>query len=142
MKATRPPTLHVTPGNGSGRLILRSQGRLVIMSVSDVCWIEAERNYLRVHTRERSYLTRARVADVERALDSSTFVRIHRGVIINLGCARSFRPVAGGGYLVEMDQGVELRMSRSYAQSVLSRLLRRDGTGSAGGDHGSIRDVG
>lgn len=141
MNTARAPGLHVVGENGSERLILRHRGRFVVVAASEVCWIKAERNYVRVYTRDREYLTRAGIAEIQRALDPATFVRIHRGAIINLGCARSFKPMADGGYTVELDQAVELRMSRSYTEAVLSRLFEMGDSESRTGDPLTIRVV-
>jgi two-component system, LytTR family, response regulator len=111
-------------GTWSEKLIIRHHGRLVLVDMSEVRWLEAARNYVRIYTRDRTYVTRAKMADLEYELDPDTFVRIHRGAIINLNCARSFRPLSNGGCLVELDGAVEVRMSRTYRAEVLSRLAR------------------
>jgi two-component system, LytTR family, response regulator len=58
----------------------------------------------------------------EGRLDERHFVRIHRSVIVNCRRIRELRPWYTGEYIVTLDNGKELTLSRSYRGS-LNRLL-------------------
>jgi two-component system LytT family response regulator len=55
-------------------------------------------------------------------LDSASFVRIHRSVIVNIACVRELRPAENGDYRVLLRDGTKLTMSRSHRDAVLSRV--------------------
>jgi hypothetical protein len=70
------------------------------------------------------HLVRRRIGDLEAQLNPRNFVRIHRSAIVNLSAVSRMVPWFSGGYLVHLDSGKELKLSRSYA----TRLFDRVGT--------------
>jgi two-component system, LytTR family, response regulator len=65
-------------------LIVRSGGRLVFVRCSELRWIEAERDYVRLHLRRGAHFVRETMASIQNRLDNSQFVRIHRSTIVNI----------------------------------------------------------
>jgi hypothetical protein len=95
-----PSLLEVMTGTGS------TQVRL-----DEIECLEADRNYINVHTPRRSYLLRRTLASLEQSLDAAHFQRVHRSIIVNRARIRERRP---GGVLV-LDSGRQVRVSRAYA---------------------------
>jgi len=52
--------------------------------VPDILYIEADRNYSQVFTRQKEYLLSLTLKAIEEKLSVDTFVRIHRSYIINV----------------------------------------------------------
>jgi two-component system, LytTR family, response regulator len=101
------------------RLALKSQGRIVLVEVAEIRWIEAAGNYLRVHVHaEGTLLVRSTLRDFEARLDIHQFVRIHRSLIVNREYVKELKPWYSGEYSVVMDDGKELTLSRSYRNRV------------------------
>lgn len=96
------------------RFAVKNDGRIFFVGVGDVAWIEAEHNYIRIHTEVDSYLLRERLTTVEAELDRQTFRRIHRSTIVNVNRVRELQPWFRGDYLVVLQNGRELTMSRTY----------------------------
>lgn len=63
--------------------------------------------------------------DLEAALDPDAFVRIHRSAIVNLDRVREMRPFFRGELVVVLNDGTQLRMSRSRREELESRFRRR-----------------
>ena len=83
-----------------------------------VVWFEAERDYVRVHTSERSYLMRRALQDLAERLDSDHFLRLHRSALVNSDkISRLFRDTRGG-MAVSLITGVEVRVGRKYQKAV------------------------
>lgn len=76
--------------------------------------LEADRNYINVHTPRRSYLLRQTLVSLERELDTASFRRVHRSAIVNRARIRERRP---GGVLV-LESGRQVRVTRAYADRV------------------------
>jgi DNA-binding LytR/AlgR family response regulator len=95
-----PAMLEVLTGTG------RTQVRL-----DEIECLEADRNYINVHTGQRSYLLRQTLASFEKSVAASEFQRIHRSIIVNRSKIRERRR---GGVLV-LSSGRTVRISRAFA---------------------------
>jgi two-component system LytT family response regulator len=124
-------------GNGNGthtapvprhryldRLMVKHDGRVFFIKVTDVDWFEAAGNYVRVHTGKVSHLIRETMQRVESQLDPSMFVRIHRAVIVNLDRIRELQPWFAGDYVVILRDGRQLKLSRTYREHLHTRMQR------------------
>lgn len=61
------------------RIVVRGSGRVRLLPVEEISWIEADGMYVKLHTRDRAvYLHRALLGSLDDALDARRFVRIHR----------------------------------------------------------------
>ena len=72
-----------------------------------------------------THLIRESMNDLEAALDPDAFVRIHRSAIVNLDRVREMRPLFRGELVVVLNDGTQLRMSRSRREELESRFRRR-----------------
>jgi two-component system LytT family response regulator len=59
---------------------------------------------------------------LESALDPQVFQRVHRSTIVNVNRVRQLRPHTNGEYFLRLDDGQEIKLSRTYRDSV-DRLL-------------------
>lgn len=107
----------------TARFVVRSGPRLSFVRASDVDWMDAADNYVRLHVAGREHFVRDTLKSVETQLDPATFVRVHRSIIINLDRVESVEPYAHGEYVVTMKDGARLTTSRSYSDRL--RLLLR-----------------
>ena len=60
------------------RIAFKSRGRMQFLPVSDIRWIGAEENYVRICTKAETHLLRQTMADLEGKLDPARFARVHR----------------------------------------------------------------
>lgn len=104
------------------RLVIRTAGRVLLVRVQEVDWIEAADYYARVHTGGKSYLIRQTMAELEQALDPALFFRIHRSAIVNLDKIRELVPRFKGEYAVVLQSGASLRMARGRFEELQRRL--------------------
>jgi two-component system LytT family response regulator len=96
------------------RFVVQSSGRVFFVPVDEVEWIEAQANYLQLHTGKTSYLVRGTMQTVENRLDPRRFVRIHRSSIVNIRKIRELQPWFHGEYKVVLHDGTSLTLSRSF----------------------------
>lgn len=106
------------------RLMVKHDGRVFFVKVTDVDWFEASGNYVRIHTGKVSHLIRETMQRVEAQLDPSMFVRIHRAVIVNLDRIRELQPWFAGDYVVILRDGRQLKLSRTYREHLHTRMQR------------------
>lgn len=96
------------------RLLVEMGERAVLLPVPRVDWFESDRNYVIAHAGGEQYRLRATLDGLEGRLDAGMFARISRTVIANLERVRELRPWGHGDYVVELKDGVELRLSRRF----------------------------
>lgn len=104
------------------RLLVKEEGRMYFVPVTDIDWIEAFGNYARLHTGPRTHLIRETMATLERALDTRRFARIHRSTIVNLDRIRQMDLWGSGDYMVRLADGTQLKLSRWYRDRLEARM--------------------
>ena len=106
----------------ASRIVFKSRGRILFLSVDDIRWIAAEENYVRINTIGESHLLRETMISLESRLDPRMFLRVHRSAIVNLQYVREVKNEADGDSTVVLTSGEKIAMSRSY-RSNIQRLL-------------------
>jgi two-component system, LytTR family, response regulator len=87
----------------------------VFLRAEDIDWIEASDKHVRLHVGGEVHVVRARMKDMERRLDPSTFVRIHKSVIVNVDRLEELEALSHGEYTVTLRDGRRLRSGRVFA---------------------------
>jgi len=96
------------------RLVVKVGGRVFFLDVNEIDCIQAEGNYVRVHSGPKSYLLRATISGLEAQLDPRVFLRIHRSAIVKLDRIKELQPWFHGEYHVILHTGQKLTLSRNY----------------------------
>jgi DNA-binding LytR/AlgR family response regulator len=102
-------------GSGSGTELIDQD---------QVFYVQAEGDYSRVHVYDRSYLSTASLRELEHALPTDRFVRIHRSFLVNVGKVASVRRVGADRLRLALDdeQRTELDVARRQASRVRAAL--------------------
>jgi len=104
------------------RLMIKLASRVVLLKVDEIDWIEADGNYAKLHVGKKAHLLREKMHDLEAQLDPRRFVRIHRSIIVNLERIRELHPHFNGDYIVVLEDGRQLKLSRSRRENLEARL--------------------
>ena len=104
------------------RLVIKASGRIYFLDINEVDWIEAEGNYVSVHTARKSHLLRETIGSLESQLDPKKFVRIHRSSIVRIASIRELQPWFHGEYRVNLENGTQLALSRNYRDKLQEAL--------------------
>jgi two-component system, LytTR family, response regulator len=105
------------------RMIFKSRGRVLFLSIEDIRWVEAEENYVRIHTANESHLLRETIGHLESRLDPRSFIRIHRSWIVNLQFVKEVKHESNGDTNVVLMSGEKIPLSRSY-RSRIQKLVK------------------
>jgi two-component system LytT family response regulator len=106
---------------GSGplsRIFVRDRGRLLPIAIGDIERLEADDDYVAVHSRGRRYLVYLGMNEFEATLDPDRFLRIHRSHIINLDHMAAMLPFDATRLQVEMKDGTRLVASRTRSREL------------------------
>jgi two-component system LytT family response regulator len=104
------------------RLVVRSRGQVLFVSVADIDWIEAAGYYACLHVGSDTHILRRSLSELEQDLGDGKFVRIHRSLVVNLERIRGLELQTGGEYEVVLKSRVRLRLSRRYRKRLQDRL--------------------
>jgi len=106
------------------RLMIKSAGRVTILGTEEIDWIEAADYYACLHVSGKTHLIRKSLADLEAELEPFLFCRIHRSAIVNLERVAGMQLDANGEYEVLLRDGARLRLSRTYRETLQTKLSR------------------
>lgn len=118
------PTQETTgkPGHVS-RLLIKSSGRVFFLKTEEIDYVQAEDYYVKLQVGRKGHLLRETMNEMEAKLDPSKFLRIHRSTIVNIDRIRELQQHFNGDYIVVIQDGTELKLSRSRREQ-LERLLK------------------
>jgi len=103
-------------------LAVPARDGLLRVPVDSIDWLQAEDNYVRLHTAERSHLVRTTLAALEKRLAARHFVRIHRSAVVSVARIAKLKRLASDRYAVVLTTGAQLRVSRAYRKRVTAAV--------------------
>ena len=65
-------------------IFVRHHEKMVKVDIKDILYIEAERNYCRIYSKDKEYLLVITLKDMDEKLPNKHFIRVHRSFIVNL----------------------------------------------------------
>ena len=65
-------------------IFVRSHDKMVKVCIKDILYIEAERNYCKIHCRDKEHLIVSTLKELDEKLSANTLMRIHRSFLINM----------------------------------------------------------
>jgi two-component system, LytTR family, response regulator len=104
------------------RLTVRTGTRISFVPVEEIDWIEAEANYARLHSGDKTHLVRETMSGLEERLDPAHFVRIHRSTIVRIDRIREVEANAQGEYVVVLHDATRLTSSRGYRRKLVELM--------------------
>jgi two-component system LytT family response regulator len=108
----------------SERLLVPRGEALQLIDAASIHWLEADDNYVLVHTGQARHLVRRTLADLLLQLGEHRFVRIHKSAAVNLAEIDTFTPLFKGDHEIRLRSGAVLRLSRRYKDALFARLHR------------------
>jgi two-component system LytT family response regulator len=107
------------------RIGVRNGAKTVLVKIDSIDWVEASRDYARIHAGARTHVVSQRMSALEGLLEGCGFVRVHRSLIVNATRVRELHRAADGSGLLVLANGVRLRVSRGRWEEVGKRLHLR-----------------
>lgn len=102
----------------ASRLIVPDGPRDVLLPVQEIEWIEASDYYSSLHVRQRTYLLRESLSDLEQRLDPALFLRVHRSALVNLNFVGEFHREGMREGTLSLRDGTSIRISKTGRRRV------------------------
>jgi DNA-binding LytR/AlgR family response regulator len=106
-----------TPFILSDSIFVRHLEKMVRVDIKDILYIEAERNYCRIYSKQKEYLLVMTLKDLDEKLPQKHFIRVHRSFIVNLS---QIDEVATSHIVIAKKA---IPVSKSLKEELLNRLL-------------------
>ena len=101
------------PGQWLERVVVKDGSRVHIIPVDKLDYVEAQDDYIALHSEKRSHLKQQTISSIEAQLDPARFARIHRSYIVNLERIARIEPYTKDSRVAVLRDGTQLSVSRS-----------------------------
>lgn len=95
------------------RLIVKKNLSVIIIPVDNIHYIEAQDDYVMIHSEEGKNLKQKTMKTLETSLDPNEFIRIHRSYIVNIGQILKLESAEKDNYIVKLKNGTVLPVSKT-----------------------------
>jgi two-component system LytT family response regulator len=95
------------------RVVVKLSGKIRIIPVEDIHYLEAADDYVKVHTREGAFLKNKTMGHFETVLDKNHFVRTHRSYIVNITEITRIDPYEKDNHLAILKSGGRVPVSKT-----------------------------
>ena len=101
----------------SQRVVVKTAGKIKIIPVEEIHYLEASDDYVKLHTKEGSFLKNRTMGYFEQMLDANLFTRTHRSYMVNLQQITRIEPYEKESYLAILKSGAQVPVSKTgYAK--------------------------
>jgi two-component system LytT family response regulator len=101
------------PDRYAERIVVRDGAQVHVLPVERVDYIEAQDDYVAIHSGSKAHLKHQTLADLAEGLDPSRFVRVHRSYMANVERIARIELLAKDQRVAVLHDGRQLPVSRS-----------------------------
>jgi two-component system LytT family response regulator len=95
------------------RVVVKLSGKIRIIPVEDIHYLEAADDYVKIHTREGALLKNKTMGHFEQVLNKNLYVRTHRSFMVNITEITRIDPYEKDGHLAILKSGARVPVSKA-----------------------------
>ncbi|MBC7555315.1 MAG: response regulator [Taibaiella sp.] len=95
------------------RVVVKDNGFIKIIPATEINYIEASDDYIKIVTKESSYLKKSTLSHIEQTLDPQHFVRVHRSYLVPVGQLSRIEPYEKESHIAILHCGARVLVSKS-----------------------------
>lgn len=95
------------------RIVVKTAGKIKIIPLPEIHYLEASDDYVKIHTKEGIYLKNKTMGFFEKTLDPQMFVRTHRSYIVNIQEITRLDPYEKENHVAILKSGTKIPVSKS-----------------------------
>lgn len=111
-----PPRARSENGSWLARVSVKVGEHIRVLTTGEIDWIEANGNYVHIHSGNTTYLHRETLRQLQDTLDPARFLRVHRAVIVNVDRVREVHPLFNGNAELVLHDGTRIGLSRRFRE--------------------------
>jgi two-component system LytT family response regulator len=121
--STENPTVESSADGQPEVILVKSGFKQVATRVREIMFVEAARNYVRIHLETGTVLkSRVPIDRLGLHLGRQRFLRIHRGCLVNVDRIRALTSLLGGRLLLTLSDGSKVTVARDRRRFVLGEI--------------------
>ncbi|MEI6947785.1 LytTR family transcriptional regulator DNA-binding domain-containing protein [Paraflavisolibacter sp. H34] len=97
----------------AGRIVVKNAGKIQIIAVPEIQYLEAADDYVRIHTRGGIFLKNKTLGHFEKTLPEAQFVRVHRSYLVNVSEITRIDPYEKENHLATLKSGARVPVSKA-----------------------------
>ena len=97
----------------SHRVVVKTGTKIRIIPIDEILYLEAADDYVKIHTKDGSFLKNKTMSHFEKVLDDQQFVRTHRSYIVNVKEITRLEPYEKENFLAILKAGVQVPVSKN-----------------------------
>lgn len=106
------------------RLLVPDGEKLRLVDAHSIDWLEANDNYVAIHTSRGDYQLRRTLQDLLVQLGPTRFARVHKSTAVNVASIHALHPLFKGDFEIELRCGARIRMSRRFRDGLFALIGR------------------
>ena len=95
------------------RIVVKDNSMIRIIPAQDIYYVEANDDYIKIFTKEGSYLKKSTLSHIEQTLDPQQFVRVHRSYLVPVTQLKSIEPYEKESHIALLHCGAKVTVSKS-----------------------------
>lgn len=95
------------------RVVVKTGNTIKIIPIDDILYLEADDDYVKIHTERAAYLKNKTMAYFERELDARQFVRVHRSYIVRIDLIARLEPYEKDSHIAILTNGSRINVSKT-----------------------------
>jgi two-component system, LytTR family, response regulator len=103
-------------GEWLARMSVKVGEHIRVLATGEIDWIEANGNYVHIHSGSTTYLHRETLRQLQTTLDPARFLRVHRAIIVNVDRIREVHPLFNGNAELVLHDGTRIGLSRRFRE--------------------------
>jgi two-component system LytT family response regulator len=101
------------PGQFAERIVVKDGARVHIIPTKQLDFVEAQEDYVAIHTGGKTYLKQQTISSLEETLNPSEYIRIHRSYIVSLEQVSKIEPYTKDSRIAVLKNGAQVPVSRT-----------------------------
>jgi two-component system LytT family response regulator len=112
------------PESWPEKITIKDGNDIRFIRVTDIRWVDAAGDYMCIHAGGETHIMRITMKQLEAMLNPAVFLRVHRSTLVNTGCITGAQTLDNGEFLLNLEGGAQLKVSRSYRERIRDFLSR------------------
>lgn len=105
------------------KITVKDGNDIQFIRVADIAWVDAAGDYMCIHAAGKTHIMRITMRQLEGMLNPLQFLRVHRSTIVNNRVITGAQTLNNGEYLLNLEGGTQLKVSRSYKDRIRDFLV-------------------
>jgi two-component system LytT family response regulator len=100
-------------GQRPARILIRDRNQVHVIALGQVEFVQAQDDYISIHSKGRDYLKTQSLSDLAAQLDPAQFVRVHRSYLLNLDYLQGLERATKDNFMAVLRDGSQIPVSRA-----------------------------